>query len=134
MGNNLENKAKYFAQHWGQIVFTTIGEHGLFKMYKPDVKYGYLVLKPISSITDEDAIHCANIMGLGLAWGYDAKIDWIKNWLTTKANITGVVGKEAFRISIEIYQYLISKGYALPFMGLSVEKLIEYGWLKLKTD
>lgn len=27
--------------------------------------------------------------------------------------------------------YLRAKGYALPFMGISVNKLIEFGWIKL---
>jgi hypothetical protein len=34
-------------------------------------------------------------------------------------------------IIIKSHQYLVSKGYALPYMGLSVEQLIEYGWIKL---
>ena len=29
---------------------------------------------------------------------------------------------------------LRSRGYALPYMGLSVEKLIEYGWIKLNVQ
>lgn len=32
---------------------------------------------------------------------------------------------------LEAYQYLQSKGYALPFMGYTVEELIEAGWIKL---
>jgi DNA polymerase III gamma/tau subunit len=32
---------------------------------------------------------------------------------------------------IQIVDYLRSKGYALPWMGLSVETLQEYGWIKL---
>lgn len=33
---------------------------------------------------------------------------------------------------IQVIDYLRSKGYVLPWMGLSVEKLVEYGWVKLK--
>lgn len=29
--------------------------------------------------------------------------------------------------------YLRSKGYALPWMGLSVEDLVSYGWVKIKS-
>ncbi|MGD1319184.1 hypothetical protein [Chryseobacterium sp. 2R14A] len=32
---------------------------------------------------------------------------------------------------IEIVDYLRSKGYALPFRGLSVEKMVTYGWIRL---
>lgn len=35
--------------------------------------------------------------------------------------------------SVTAYDYLRSKGYAVTYMGLSVEKLVEYGWIKLKT-
>ena len=30
--------------------------------------------------------------------------------------------------------YLRSKGYALPWMDLSVEDLVKYGWIKLKEN
>ena len=33
---------------------------------------------------------------------------------------------------IHITDYLRSKGYALPYNGLSVEQLIKFGWIKLK--
>lgn len=32
---------------------------------------------------------------------------------------------------ISIVDFLRSKGYALPWMGLSVEEMIEFGWIKL---
>lgn len=32
------------------------------------------------------------------------------------------------------YDYLRSKGYALPWLGLSVEQQIEYGWIKIITQ
>lgn len=35
---------------------------------------------------------------------------------------------------IAIVDYLRSKGYALPYMGLSVKKMVEYGWIKLITE
>jgi len=34
---------------------------------------------------------------------------------------------------IAIVDYLRSKGYALPYMDLSVDDLVNYGWVKLKT-
>jgi hypothetical protein len=34
----------------------------------------------------------------------------------------------------ELHDYLRSKGYALPWMGLSVDELVEYGWVKLKDN
>lgn len=37
-----------------------------------------------------------------------------------------------YSLLIETIDYIRSKGYALPWMGLSVEQQIEYGWIKLK--
>lgn len=31
----------------------------------------------------------------------------------------------------KVADYLRSKGYALPYMGISVEDQIKYGWIKL---
>lgn len=36
--------------------------------------------------------------------------------------------------SVSAYDYLRSKGYAVPYNGVSVEKQIEYGWINLKTN
>ena len=36
-----------------------------------------------------------------------------------------------FPTVLNVYDFLRSKGYALPWMGLSVEKLVEYGWVVL---
>lgn len=73
-------------------------------------------LTPLSSITDEDAIKVARMLNYGfndeLAIQY--AMDYVKN-----INY------------ISVYQYLQSKGYALPWNGLSVDDLISYGWLKL---
>ena len=37
-------------------------------------------------------------------------------------------------LSIKTGDYFRSKGYALSYMGLSVEDLVEYGWIKLKEN
>lgn len=35
---------------------------------------------------------------------------------------------------LNAYDYLRSRGYALPWMGLSVEELVNRGWVKLKGE
>lgn len=35
---------------------------------------------------------------------------------------------------IEVSDFIRSKGYALPWRDLSVQDLIDYGWIKLKDD
>lgn len=138
MENTLENKAKFFAQYWGfnetMVIDTFMGrtnilsvdyvlkEHSLHSIFK-DYQ---LLLKPLSSITDEDAIEVAKIFNQHKIKAHYSDDD-LKAYLINK-------GKQfAFRCEhyVIIYQYLQSKGYALPYMGLSVEQLVEYGWVKL---
>lgn len=97
-----ELKAKFFALYYDQVVYMEGG------MPQPGFVNGsrigfilngngidaHLLLKPLSAITDEDAIKVAKIEGY-------------------------------------TYDYLRSRGYALPFMGISVEQQIEAGWIKL---
>lgn len=124
MENNLEKKAKFFAQYWGQKVFKIQDENcpatqevnpqfiGKFLDEK-----SVLELKPISSITDEDQNYILT--------------NELSN--SNKLVIQDKIG--AFYLSdIYVTDYLRSKGYALPYMGLSVEKQIEYGWIKLEVQ
>lgn len=39
--------------------------------------------------------------------------------------------KENIRNILHIYDFLRSKGYAIPFMDLTIQDLIDYGWIKL---
>lgn len=116
MENTLENKAKFFAQYWGQEVllwhqWTNPNERskiGSTPMRNPN---GWsLSLKPLSLITDEDKEY------IGYSESY---IDMLK-----KCNVS--------KIDSFVADYLRSKSCALPWMGLSVETMVEYGWIKLK--
>ena len=125
MENTLENKEKFVAQYWGQkvgMVFDTdwdkhlsygIGTNCL--VYQVD----YLELKPLSSISDEDAIEVSKLC----VNGDDKRIENIKVYARIYALQSALIN-----------DFLRSRGYALPWMGLSVEKLIKYGWIKLKED
>lgn len=140
MEKNSENKAKFFAQYMFQHVLMWHDQSILYAVDGSDVatvstkKTNYfLLLKPLSLITDKDAIGIAKIIGWdklkpSFADGHplDLKVsirdfNWLKNPLCDKT-----------KLGIEAADYLRSKGYALPWMGLSVETLIEYGWIKLK--
>lgn len=119
--NTLENKAKYFAQYWGQKVLKQDEILHVMPSYLSFelVRSHFLELKAPSSITDEDAnsitiygIYAKENKGFN-SFGFDTPQGFV------------------FYAQSSV-DYLRSKGYALPFMGLSVEKLIEYGWLKLK--
>ncbi|TDO21917.1 hypothetical protein [Pedobacter duraquae] len=176
MENTLENKAKFFAQYFAQVVYNN-RNYPEEKTQKLDStlmsytdKYDFLTLKTLLSIADEDLIHVARLAHERP--GHDFKVTRNKDifYVQTDYDRVGInyfismmpryasvcatmnfakykdEGFKSYTINIgkvnlsserpiayiAIVDYLRSKGYALPWMGLSVEKQIEYGWIKLK--
>ena len=156
--NTLENKAKFFAQYWGQHVlyFSSDFLRKIDNLTLDSIENDdYLELKHISQISDEDAINVAKLVspmlfeGRGKNGGHyiDKSETW---WYSVKHNgktlmvdidLDGYIFEydeveEYKRPSRSLIgtDYLRSKGYALPWMDLSVEDLIEYGWVKLKEN
>ncbi|MDR4892247.1 MULTISPECIES: hypothetical protein [unclassified Chryseobacterium] len=120
MENTLENKAKFFRIHWNKDVY--------------NIKPAWLYMNPISSITDEDLHFVAELFGYTKIYKeniqnayYRARqiIDSIEYHPDSHCDLIKF---------LHLFDYLRSKGYALPWMGLSVEKMIEYGWIKLKEN
>jgi hypothetical protein len=120
-----ENKAKFFALYWMQDVLmckhynkpiTLIGNH-IDYLYCGDYSEYYLQLKPLSSISDEDK----EAVGLESYNQFDEK-GWYER---------STFDELFYYWSFEDADYLRLKGYALPWMGLSVEELVEAGWIKL---
>lgn len=118
---NSENKAKFFAMYWGQNVFEwDYPKHstrpdliqpvaGFIENY---IECGWLKLKPLSSISDEDASFvCSHhrIVSSDNKWSVNSGI--ILDGFTT--------------------DFLRSRGYAVDWLGLSVDELIEAGWVKI---
>ena len=104
--NTLENKTMFFAQYWGQHVlyFSSDFLRKIDNLTLDSVENDdYLELKPLSHITDEDAIN--------LGYGYASHL---------KSNLDRNIDQ------------LRKLGFAVNYMDLSVEDLIEYGWVKLK--
>lgn len=123
----LENRAKFFAQHWGQMVkcwnndYDNVGLVGVIFMSKPYLPNFHLKLSPLSSITDEDAFVCAEIRGHDIS----------KLTALEAKGLALIRFPHHTDISFLLLDYLRSKGYALPWMGLSVEELINAGWIRL---
>ena len=126
MENTLENKAKFFAQYINKR--DCIARKGFKKRDNINPNgidaFDILELTPLHLISDEDAIEVGKFwfeeentlsksIGLIIHW---SKSDILDSW------------------SSNIVDYLRSKSYALPYNGLSVEKMIEYGWVVLKTE
>jgi hypothetical protein len=157
--NTLENKANFIMLYFNQkvlcfrntlepIIYVGLDDQiSLGKARKED----FLLLTPLSQITDEDAIEitkisiCRNPFAVHVKRSEcgEIEIENISHHSTWKLFISGVYiyfkcGNSRREIDstamLEIYDYLRSKGYALPWMGLSVDELVEYGWVKLKDN
>lgn len=130
--NTPENKAKFFALYWGQRLMCIPRKRDTVKVevsYLNESKLDeYLELRPLHSITDDEAIEVAKLL-------------W-KNWdLTNPKPVIKLITEylsgeiEATRLFnvISVADYLRSNAFALPFHDLSVQDLQDYGWVKL-TD
>ena len=190
MENNLENKARFFAQYLGSKIcypdtdnkiikakLTSVGFDEIQTTYfrrkkhsagytvgdilsfnptnvfhNSDAKNAYLELTPLSEISDEDAIEVAKIVSSSINCKYykrNLKSDYwcyvsclntnaeVRIWFNScKISFCNVYETSVSLIDgniLQAYDYLLSKGIALPFHDLSVEDLINYGWIKLKT-
>lgn len=137
MENTLENKSKFFAQYWGQnIMIWNEGNMsippqkvGISYMTKYGVLNRKLELKPISSITENEVNKIAEYY---MYSAYNAKLkedkihfEFIHGDLQSSGSI--------YILSDYSLDFLRSLGYALPWMGLSVEDMITFGWIKLKN-
>lgn len=133
--NTTENKAKLAGLYYGQkVIRETKYELSplckVFPIFLEEIEKWHLELKPLSSITREDLIAIGfnfpdDVSEITIEISPDS---YIKHW-------TGIeqsrLIKEGY-LTLKDFDYLRSKGYALPWMGLSVEKQVEYGWIKLE--
>lgn len=154
-----ENKAKFFAQYWGQDVLSSdmYGDNGTIyslTMKEDSCNDKWLLLKPLSSISDEDAIEvakiaCPELFHTRKSGHYIERREFENGWITVKHDINyksvdididGYIlvynesddgGYDRNPNMVHAIDYLRSKGYALPWMGLTVEEMIEAGWVKL---
>jgi hypothetical protein len=134
MENTIQNKEKFFALYFGQTVMMRKLFISLVAVRKRRLSWAnpehYLELTPLSLISDEDAIMVAKM------WYDEGEGTELRNVdLETSRNLVNHHLKYGFEgMAFEIVDYLRSKGYALPWNGISVEQQIEYGWVKLKTE
>lgn len=124
MKNTPENKAQFFALYWGQEIMRW---HQWLKSTKSSIidfkipmqsevgidKGWYLELRSVKKMLEKDSDD------FNMAFTYD-----INQYGYTRS-------KERIDWKASHIDELRRRGYAVPWMGLSVEKLIEYGWIKL---
>jgi hypothetical protein len=131
-GNNIENKTRFEALYYGQkvLAINAFESKGLYIVDFKNVgsKNTSLYLRSISNLTDEEYKWFANHS----AYKLDDK------------NIVAV-GKSMVKAMFEpngwsgntlqqMCDYLRSIGILIPWMDLSVETIIAYGWAKIKED
>lgn len=128
-----ETKAKVFAQYLGhniywQAIIGTLNAHNLVGASSP-IEDARLLLKPLSAISDEDALDVAKFLwpnNTEYQKAYDGKY-YVDNLFN-----------EDFEMyspnSITIYQILQSKGYDLPNYLLGGKTLHEAGLAIYETQ
>lgn len=125
----LENKAKFFALYWAQLVMINPNSPNtklLVRRLDQDerMEKRYLDLFPLSKITDEDAIEIVNLSETIETFPIrnERRAEYGRN------NVHFLVHQT------EVADYLRSRGYLLSWMGLTPDEIIEYGWAKYKED
>jgi hypothetical protein len=128
-------KCRFFAQYWMQDVKTS--EKNQKKGLKPlqinahSLQYvdsdSFLELKPLSKISNEDAIEVAKIFGMKEDLEFIGKILCTTMFDNSDSETETVL----YNSNAKAVDYLRSKGYALPFMEYSVDDLISFGWVRL---
>lgn len=155
MENTLENKIKFYSQYlftdsnfkyqnttWGnEIVYKEsildLGTLSLIKShteiheyYANKLRNGFLELKSISSITNEELGSIARFYKNSATNVY---ID------DDQLTFDFMYGDETESIAVQLnsgycLDFLRRNGFAMEWLGLSVEKQIENGWIKLKSE
>ena len=120
--NETAVKCRFFAQYLGQEVlrwhqWVETKQNSKVDLSIPAIeKKGWFIkLKPVSKITDEDAIS----MYRGLEINYESANQFLEDYKSI-----------GFLEQSEV-DFLRSKGYVVPFMNYSVEDLVSFGWVQL---
>ena len=160
MKNTLENKAKFFAQYWGQNVLCYYFRDGVCEREKVELDYpiqecidnykdAKLELKPLSQISDEDALILLKLALPEYSDNFtkfpkieiskkEIKIDVYDNFGTyLEISGHGVRYLNWMEVSffcnvVDVIDKIRDLGYAYTWNGITVEEQIEFGWIKLK--
>lgn len=131
-----QDKAAFFAQYWGQFV-AMVEERYKYEQYNVDMTtigcVKYLRLKPLSAITDKDALKLSQILHPCIELANVDHGKAIAESLTLFGICTNQEIGARFAWSIQyIADFLRSRGYLIPFRNYSTDQILEMGWVKLK--
>lgn len=111
---NNQSKARFFAQYYDQMV--AVEEERGGAVYQVDYQtirlIDYLLLKPLSAISDENAIEVAKILGY-----VDSRTP-ISSWF---------IDEQGLLECTEFVDFIRSMGYAWTWLGISVEEQVAAG-------
>jgi len=123
---NIENKARFIALYtpYGEIWKKSNEGHQL------KVATGNICLnvKPLSLISNEDVIQLSKLMDENFE-GFDHTDIPVEEIIEFRNDIVEVL--EEIHYPLVVSDFLRSRGYALPYLGISIEEQIEAGWIKL---
>lgn len=143
MEDTLKNRELFFAQYWGQKIAYRHNQKSRIIKYVKNLVLGtyavnekvltekgwFLELTPVISVSDEDAVEVSRIMGLYDQYAIIGRIFCTREF----DNSNDMKETMLYNMHCEAVEYMRSKGYAMPWRGVTVKKQIEYGWIKLKT-
>lgn len=131
--NTIENKQRFFALYIGQDVLKgNAKNHDKHTVTTTLLSNDWLSgktcleLRSIFQITDEEAIEVSRLAGWRVA-----------NVIAGREIIRKMNSEDGSCTPLEILSimdYLRSRGFLLPFMDLSVEQILAYGWAQVKTS
>lgn len=113
MENTKENFQRFVAQYWGQKVGRTQWATNIQVNKSCILNITKLTLTPLDKISEE---HSAILGGL---IGADHSVRSLNCY------------RLGFSIMEKAISFLQSKGYALPFNGIAVETMVDWGWIEL---
>ena len=144
-------KAKFFALYYGQEILmynNSKGEKFWEKQIYPidaknlqcDLSIMHLLLKPLSSISEEDAIEVAKheFSFFKECGGFNLKVIREVSKVSVaavsedgKTCLAKIEVNNEYKLNYRGIDFLRSRGYALPWMNYSVEQLVSMGWVVL---
>ena len=129
-------KQQFFGVYYGTMI-KRYEAYDITYIIHENIDDSYIELKPLSSISDEDVVELSKhiIHRQEKPLYRESYYEWHKR--TKDKEIIDYV--KAFCVNTVYYDeitlggwdYLRSKGYALPYLGITVEEQVKRGWIKL---
>lgn len=152
MENTIENKQKFFALYGVLGKEETLLLNPLSQITDDDIdmvvyfflKKDYVKRNVIEWLEDRTAVYvtydkCRGFPGdkydvLEMSIVINTEKGYIDHqYAYRRGNGTGIASEQTHNV-LACYDYLRSKSYLLPYMDLSCEDIVSYGWAKLKQN